>query len=507
MKTFTLLLISFFLSSLSGFAQDWHPIPVGDTLVYVDAAGWCSVVFADSTRQVGPRRIYYLHPHAYTIIYDSRNDGRINYHFDRPGPLKQELHELEDGIFQFITPDSLRLSGLDSLFWKMDKYRPYLMFYADTLTIHTLAGLGESWSISPHSNRTATVVGITSRMIEGKMDSVKRILLDDSTHILLSKSHGLVSIDSVQLIGRFKPDEPKPYPDFWQIFDFNIGDKFWSVRYDSTQGEWYRHWANRQIEEYEIVGKTQDSAGFIYDVKYWGRERDILFDLTRNPPEFLEYKYLGVGEVQEMRIYESSYPGLRYPYQNVLYRKMAGYNPSHFMGQSRANEEAYFIQVMDNLSPLVGIHHLDREEYRPGLGLVRNRDEVYGIGFKRSSRYEYDLVGWEKDGILYGKDLSWKVRQALPVPPPPVLPTPPGPKEFRMFHRNLDYSVIHFRVPDELTPLHFEIWDISGRQMGFAALQDLATMDISHLLAGRYYWRATSSQGEFVDAGIFHYMP
>ncbi|MEL6676028.1 MAG: hypothetical protein AAFR61_27720, partial [Bacteroidota bacterium] len=69
------------------------------------------------------------------------------------------------------------------------------------------------------------------------------------------------------------------------------------------------------------------------------------------------------------------------------------------------------------------------------------------------------------------------------------------------------YSVIHFRVPDELTPLHFEIWDISGRQMGFAALQDLATMDISHLLAGRYYWRASTFWGKFIDAGIFHYMP
>ncbi|MEL6673329.1 MAG: hypothetical protein AAFR61_14090 [Bacteroidota bacterium] len=94
MKTFTLLLVAIFLSCISGFAQDWHPIPAGDTLVYVDAAGWCSVVFADSTLQVGPWTVHYLHPRSYTILADRTKDSTRKARYALPGPLKKELHEL-----------------------------------------------------------------------------------------------------------------------------------------------------------------------------------------------------------------------------------------------------------------------------------------------------------------------------------------------------------------------------------------------------------------------------
>jgi len=136
-------------------------------------------------------------------------------------------------------------------------YGIYSFIFPNHYFIGTQFGIGSSWTFDMTNNIDAEVTELLTENIFGIQDSVKVISLSDGNEILLSKNFGIIKFPDFEnegyyeLVGLQNTAYGESVPDFWGIFDFEVGDVF-QYHYNilETADEW------NEIQKYRVDSKV-----------------------------------------------------------------------------------------------------------------------------------------------------------------------------------------------------------------------------------------------------------
>ncbi|NOX47074.1 MAG: T9SS type A sorting domain-containing protein, partial [Chlorobi bacterium] len=181
-------------------SQNWSPILPGEKMNYqhTDSAYITNTIWVDSVQVFDDNyTLYYLN----RIVKDVPGNPAIALR-NQPQFLSKNMITEGYGIYTCSSPFN------------------YLFF--------TLAGLGQSWGFT--SNIEAEITNITEESVFGVPDSVKTISLSDGNEIHLSKNFGILKFPDFENGGYFEltgvqdTEFGEQLIDFWDIFDFEVGD-------------------------------------------------------------------------------------------------------------------------------------------------------------------------------------------------------------------------------------------------------------------------------------------
>jgi hypothetical protein len=221
-KTFTILSL---IITIAIHAQNWSPILPGEKMNYrhSDSVYITNTVWVDSTEISSNDIIFHLN----VIVKDIPDNPNIVLR-NQPQFLLKTLIKQDSGAFMCTNPSE------------------YLLL--------TQADLGETWDFA--SNISAEITNITEENIFNVTDSVKTISLSDGNEIWLSKNFGILKFPDFENGGNFElaglqdTEFGEQVIDFWDIFDFEVGDVFQRLYYESFP-EFYDH----HITKYQINSK------------------------------------------------------------------------------------------------------------------------------------------------------------------------------------------------------------------------------------------------------------
>jgi len=209
-RLFTILL--FGCSSIL-MAQNWSPILVNEKMNYQhsDSSYINHTIWVDS---------------AYFPYYDSI------YYLNR---IVKDVPE---------NPEVVLRNQPQFLLKKMMKYPEgnYVFQFPGEMVIKSLAGIADPWYFDIENEMMAGVDSISVEEIFGVQDSVKFITLSDYSEIWLSKTFGIIKFPDFEnggyyeLVGIQNTEYGESVPDFWDIFDFEIGDVQQRYYLDSYPG-------------------------------------------------------------------------------------------------------------------------------------------------------------------------------------------------------------------------------------------------------------------------------
>ena len=195
-KTFTILslLIAFIIH-----AQNWSPILPGEKMNYQhsDSAIITNTIWVRLTQIVNEDTIFRFNKVVKDVPDDPDIILRNQYQF-----FSSYIKKLDIGHYQFASPLNYHL--------------------------HTTNNIGYSWNFG--NSLTAEITNIIEEVILSIQDSVKIISLSDGNEIRLSKSFGIIKFPDFEnggyfeLVGIQNTEFGESVPDFWDIFDFEVGD-------------------------------------------------------------------------------------------------------------------------------------------------------------------------------------------------------------------------------------------------------------------------------------------
>jgi ligand-binding sensor domain-containing protein len=215
-------------------ALTWFPIVIGQKMDFrhSDSTIITNTIWVDSAQNTGIDKIYYLN----RIV--SNIPGNTEYVLrDHPQFYSAHFSKQANGLW-ITTQFSLKpLNGLDS----------------------------PSWIFDTLNNIQAAITEIDSEEIFGVVDSVKVIGLSTGQFIKLSKSFGIISFPDFESGGYYElvglqDSLGESLPDFWDIYDFEVGDVFQYADYlVDPYGYGY---ITRKIT---ITSKQINTNGYSYD--------------------------------------------------------------------------------------------------------------------------------------------------------------------------------------------------------------------------------------------------
>jgi hypothetical protein len=184
-------------------AQNWSPILVNEKMNYQhsDSSFITNTIWVDSVETVSADVIYYMN----RIVKNVPDNPEIVLR-NQPQFLLKQMGNEDEGIYNFSYPGEF--------------------------TIKTLANLGENWTFDADNNITAEVTTVSIEVVFGVQDSVKIFSLSDGNDIQLSKSFGITKFPDFEINGYYElvgiqnTDYGESVPDFWDIFNFDVGDVF-----------------------------------------------------------------------------------------------------------------------------------------------------------------------------------------------------------------------------------------------------------------------------------------
>jgi hypothetical protein len=196
-------------------AQNWSPILVNEKMNYrhSDSSIITNTIWVDSMETVGSDVIYHLN----RIVKNVPDNPEIVFR-NQPQFLLKQMTKQEAGI--------------------------YIFDYPNEFNIKALASYGETWVFDDQMNITAEVTTLSMEDVFGVQDSVKVISLSDGNEIRLSKSFGILKFpdfenyDYYELVGIQNTNYGESVPDFWDIFDFEVGDVFQTYSYYNDAGNY-----------------------------------------------------------------------------------------------------------------------------------------------------------------------------------------------------------------------------------------------------------------------------
>lgn len=192
-------------------SQDWAPVYVGDTTIYrTDSSEFFAhTLWVDSVEQSTDGQIWQFNPSNH--LCDTCDLSRYCLNFplliNQPFPFGNRV----------IVEDSSRY-----LFDQGEQGKILLL---------PTAAQGTTWLMDSINMISATVSLATEDSVWGVLDSLKTIQLSSGDSILLSKNYGMLSFpdsisrgDQIQLAGILNRELGEEVLDFWDIYDFQVGD-------------------------------------------------------------------------------------------------------------------------------------------------------------------------------------------------------------------------------------------------------------------------------------------
>lgn len=279
------LIIAIFLvvSSIQIIAQNWSPLNLSDKYNYkLDTSYFITnTIWVDSVSVINGDSVFYLN----RIITDcdtcsSAIGGFTSFcYWDTIYPCNScFVLENQPQFFQR----------------KMVKKGDGIYSFEDTakFAILTKAKLNDTWIFDTLNSINAQVINIFQELIFGNTDSVKIIALSSNDTIKISKNYGILlfphkyGINSKYfLTGIEGRNLGEKLPDFWDIFNFSIGDIF---QYNGDYGS-----AGSQdiyTKKYTITSKQISGDTLFYEIQ--GIINGALWDWNAWPvPLYFPYNY------------------------------------------------------------------------------------------------------------------------------------------------------------------------------------------------------------------------
>lgn len=387
---FSILLVLF---SLKAFTQDWSPISSNERLYY----GSTSTDSITNTIRVFSKETY---------------QGDSIFRFNKVIKDCDTCNEIIAYAFvkQFFQDYAIKHDEM-----------VYEFVGKQGFTINALSEVGDSWYFDADSNITAKITEKNIMSILGVQDSVKTIELSSGEIIKLSKSFGIVSFQEYWADGDYKllgvgHRAGIRHPDFWDIYDYNIGDEFHYNWHYISGGDYNdSYWGESQ---WKITSKTINDDGFTYGVHIYEDVDYVLnyksytrkYDTIIQYSFFEEFMSFGItnGGVNELAVA----PGIGKTKIRTV--KIDGISYLYFgNGYYLDNDFVYTGGVYDYnlIQPDYGLtkpkNRFGEDEertimYKPGFGMVKN---IYG-------RFELSQV-FELTGYIKGKDTVGKILSVI----------------------------------------------------------------------------------------------
>ena len=268
-------------------AQNWSPILVNEKMNYQhnDSSYISHSIWVENVAPQGNDTIYELNK----IVIDCPDEPEKVLR-NQPSFLQMNVIKQDSGKYLFSNPNN------------------YLIL--------TKAHMWDSWIFDQANNIIATVNGHTLTDILGTPDSVKYIGLSDGSQLRISKNFGIIKIPDFEnggyfeLVGIQDTEFGESVIDFWDIYDFEVGDVF---QYDYTHGD--ASVFDYQTQKYTVESKDifDDSIKYqmhyvidgywidywsweSYHYSYWGTKEICYIDSINHPSNKFNYELVIMWE-------------------------------------------------------------------------------------------------------------------------------------------------------------------------------------------------------------------
>jgi len=454
--------------SLFSFGQNWTIIPTEHKLNFL-ADGQDIIqntIWVDSTTTDGAVIVHHLNR---VVICDNPPTDCLR---NQAGLLGKEI-TVENGQYHF---------GIDG-----------------NLTILPNASVGATWLYNSTDNITAEVVAIEEMNVLGTIDSVKTIALSNLETILLSKQWGLLSYPTTAThyttVGIDNLDLGETVPDFFDIYDFEVGDVFYYRENDSaSQGNGDQ--GNETLSKREILSKTVLPERLEYEVHILA-QTESWFTL---PPTTIYY-----DEVRTIAFNYSSDYSTNFYHQDVLtYGENGPDEPFWALNNVSKDEQGRYtksIGLQDDWDSFFGggfiinttTDTLEQSSgpdefqmiYKEGLGRTRYIYWSFEFFFSR------ELIGYIKDGVEVGEiipdeDLIVSVDELTASNAFTLYPNPAQ-----------DYIRLNFLTTNQRQG-QWEIRDLAG-QLVLAGSYNGEDLSLATLAAGVYVFSFIEDGGVYTQ--------
>ena len=371
----------------------------------------------------------------------------------------------------------------------------------------TQADLGVTWNFT--NNISAEVTNILIGNIFGVQDSVKTISLSDGNEIWLSKNFGILKFPDFEnggyfeLVGLQDTNYGEQVIDFWDIFDFEVGDVFQYYGYDGDGDMDDSYHERIKIESKEILatginyfihkirhGVIHDHAANTWTNYGYTEYTDLQFaDSTNYPANYFNN--------QIVKLWSPYYPG----YNLNLFTITKLFKDSLDVSSKRigidmtgvTSENVIYSQISLCNDTLLLYNNwfeneaIDNIDFKQGLGIVNYAflaDEVM---------VEIHLEGYIKSGDTVG------IVNILPVGIKSKI-TPNN--TFNIFP-NPCINIVNFKTNDEQIafPVRLELRNTQGLIVKEILISKKdVQVDISGLSQGIYFY-SISSQNKIIQSG------
>ena len=417
-----------------------------------------------------------------------------------------------------IRVDSIEISGNDSVFYlnrianesyifKMEKNVPQFLqkkmikknngdfVFSDTacFLIKPYSSIGDSWIFDTINNITAHLTGNDFIPVLGNYDSIKTIVLSNSDTIVISKDYGIIKfcvsyLDSTkhQLAGIEGLGVGIQIPDFYDFYNFNVGDIF---EYKTTRG----HQGTSTVSSYysyfeykfKILSKSLSTDTFFYNIAVL--EKASEYNGYENP-----YIITFYSDTSTLNFTNEQYDFLNY-YNNELAKTSVGYfgnnyrkiffTDSVFNAFTKNITREYRNDIGDLMSTSTDPWIYDYSSYAEGRGLV---NFISRSGYTPSiTVFDSTLTGCNINGTIYGilqPDSFYMAATSVPININDFIVFP-SPSINELTIKTLQNSEI-------------EIYNIEGQILQrFTSLKNQTIIDITNLAKGIYFVKVKNENG------------
>lgn len=458
-------------------AQQWKPLTSSEKYNYLLDERYATI-WADSVRLVNGDSVFFLNKVLTNIKGTTSFFPYINNAY-----LNRSQFFLSKIIY--TASKEIRMEENDSIHFLI---KPY-------------ANLNDTWMFDSLRQKTAKIVGVSTMLVFGVMDSIKIITLNNTDSIILSKNNGILKFplsDNLHkhfnLVGIEGRNSGTIMPTYKNMFDFKVGDVFYYYRTESDR--WimsYDEYKKLVINSKEITGDT---------IKY-----HVNFKGVKTYYDFLLNKHDTVIKniPDSIWIFHSKSSSLLDKYSGQL-----------LQGQLYAGDYYKPVSIVTNMPPFQGIaktypfrsfckafndtvfqsinycsDQQDSSRYVPGFGCIYSGYYQHFTGSSYVTTTMEKLIGVIRDGKLIGEAIQDSLFLAVPQLKLQV--------DYKMYP-NPATSVFTMEMDVKLKKANLQIFDMNGKMLMEKQLSDAKTdIDIGNLAKGVYVVKFLTEHGIGVE--------
>ncbi len=364
MKKRQIVIVLILFSNINIIAQNWQPICKDNMYNYqIDTIDYINnTIKVDSVNVIEGDSVFYLN-RIMTSCDTCANNSNNHYALkNQPQFLMRKMVKKSDSLFLFQDTCEFRIM-------------PLLHF-------------GQSWVYDEENNINAVISYEGEGNVLNITDSIKQINLSNGKSLTISKNYGIIkfsynSSTFYNLVGIEKNNIKigENLPNFWDCFNWEVGDVFQRKTYSESWGDFYL--GRFFIKKYTITSKQITGDTITYETEGWKKDISImddpmLYDTTAS--EYTEtlrfidstdhfanktnHELADINQYHDLQFWDS-------PYLDKVHLK---YEQSRYIKQCGTMEDLYypFYQVSnDNPDLLEGAYGPEMVLYRctEGLGL------------------------------------------------------------------------------------------------------------------------------------------